>query len=73
MKFRWPWHMGDNLERRADSSYTDALVQAITANAGGQTTAFPDGNGRAGGLRRDWSAGHLRRPILPDRTASSVS
>ena len=41
MKFRWPWHMGDNLERRADSSYTDALVQAITANAGGQTTAFP--------------------------------
>ena len=28
-------------EKRADSSYTDALVQALTANAGGQTTAFP--------------------------------
>ena len=28
-------------EKRADSSYTDALVAAITANAGGQTTAFP--------------------------------
>ena len=28
-------------EKRAVSSYTDALVAAITANAGGQTTAFP--------------------------------
>ena len=28
-------------EKRADSSYTDALVTAITANASGQTTAFP--------------------------------
>ena len=28
-------------EKRADSSYTDALVAAITANAGGQNTAFP--------------------------------
>lgn len=31
---RWPW------ESR-QSSYTDALVAAITANAGGQATAFP--------------------------------
>ena len=29
------------LEDRADSSYTDALVAAITARAGGQSTAFP--------------------------------
>ena len=29
------------LEKRADSSYTDALIQAITANAGGKNTAFP--------------------------------
>lgn len=28
-------------ETRADSSYTDALVAAITANARGETTAFP--------------------------------
>ena len=28
-------------EKRADSSYTDALVAVISANAGGQTTAFP--------------------------------
>ena len=28
-------------EKRAVSSYTDALVAAITANAGGQTTALP--------------------------------
>ena len=35
---RWPpWRR----ETRADSSYTDALVASITANAGGGTTAFP--------------------------------
>ena len=28
-------------EKRADSSYTDALVSAITSNAGGKATAFP--------------------------------
>ena len=32
---------GMRYEKRADSSYTDVLIQAITANAGGQTTAFP--------------------------------
>ena len=36
---KWPWQ--SNLETRADSSYTDALITAITANAKGQTTAFP--------------------------------
>ena len=35
---RWPW---TPRETRADSSYTDALVAAITANAGGQSSAFP--------------------------------
>ena len=35
---RWPWQAW---EKRADSSYTDALVAAITANASGETTAFP--------------------------------
>ena len=35
---RWPpWRR----ETRADSSYTDALVASITANASGATTAFP--------------------------------
>lgn len=33
---------GYDLITRADSSYTDALVATITANAGGQTTAFPN-------------------------------
>ena len=33
-----PWQ---RRETRADSSYTDALVQAITANAGGKQTAYP--------------------------------
>ena len=36
---KWPWQ--SNMEYRADSSYTDALIAAITANAKGQTTAFP--------------------------------
>ena len=35
---RWPW---SNRETRADSSYTDALVAAITAGARGEATAFP--------------------------------
>ena len=36
MRLPWP-----RRETRADSSYTDVLVAALTANAGGQTTAFP--------------------------------
>ena len=31
------------LRKRADSSYTDALIAAITANAGGQSSAYPTG------------------------------
>ena len=37
---RWPC-AGKKLETRADSSFTDALIASITANAGGQNTAFP--------------------------------
>ena len=41
---KWfPWQ--SNLETRADSSYTDALIAAITANARGQQTAFPSAVG----------------------------
>ena len=35
---RFPWQ---RRETRADSSYTDALIASITANAGGRQTAFP--------------------------------
>ena len=36
---RWlPWKTP--VEHRADSSYTDALIASLTANAGGQSTAF---------------------------------
>ena len=42
MKF-WPFNQ--KLETRADSSYTDVLVAAITANAAGQTTAFASATG----------------------------
>ena len=35
---RWPWQ---RRETRADSSYTDALVQVLLAQATGETTAFP--------------------------------
>ena len=41
MKIRWPWSIDDANETRADSSYTDALVDALTANAGGRVLAFP--------------------------------
>ena len=43
-KLPWPGQRAleaELAELRADSSYTDALVQAITANAGGQTNAYP--------------------------------
>lgn len=39
------WFKRGGLEKRADSSYTDALVAAITANAGGRNTAFPTATG----------------------------
>ena len=39
------WPFNQKLETRADSSYTDALVAAITANAGGQSTAFASATG----------------------------
>ena len=39
------WFKRGGLEQRADSSYTDALIQAITANAGGKATAFPTATG----------------------------
>ena len=39
---KWPFGKS---EKRADSSYTDALVAAITANAGNQSTAFPYATG----------------------------
>ena len=38
MKFPW---QSSGMEHRVDSSYTDALIAAITANAKGQQTAFP--------------------------------
>ena len=41
---RWPWQDAPT-ETRADSSYTDALIAAITANAGGSVTAFPSAVG----------------------------
>ena len=35
------WPRRRRIEERADSSYTDALIASITANAGGRSTAFP--------------------------------
>ena len=60
---RWPWQAR---ETRADSSYTDALVAAITANAGGQTTAFPTATAAlesaAGVVGRAFAAAEVRSP-----------
>ena len=41
---RWPWQKPE-LETRADSSYTDALVAAILANASGQPPPLPTTTG----------------------------
>ena len=60
---RFPWQ---RRETRADSSYTDALVAAITANAGGQTTAFPTATAAleaaAGVVGRAFAAAEVRAP-----------
>ena len=60
---RWPWQAR---ETRADSSYTDALVAAITANAGGQTTAFPTATAAleqaAGVVGRAFASASVRAP-----------
>ena len=60
---RWPWQPRED---RADSSYTDALVQAITANAGGQTTAFPTATAAleaaAGVVGRAFAAAEVKAP-----------
>ena len=50
MRIRWPGQKAMEariveLEHRADSSYTDALVASITANASGESTAYPTATG----------------------------
>ena len=59
---RWPWKM----EKRADISYTDALVAAITATAAGQTTAFPTATAAleacAGFVQRAFQAAEIEAP-----------
>ena len=37
---KWPWK-SDNLEYRADDSFTAALITLLTARAGGQQAALP--------------------------------
>ena len=37
---KWPWK-SDNLEYRADDSFTNALITLLTARAGGQQAALP--------------------------------
>ena len=68
---RWPWQARED---RADSSYTDALVAAITANAGGQTTAFPTATAAleaaAGVVGRAFAAAEVR---APDATRDALS
>ena len=59
---RWPWQR--EIETRADSSYTDALVAAITANAGGRSIAFPTATAAletcAGFIGRAFAAAEVR-------------
>ena len=73
MRLRWPWSTDNDLERR-DSSYTDALVSAITANAGGQTTAFPTATAAleacAGLVGRSFAAAEVSGP---DRSIEALT
>ena len=63
MSMRWPWQARED---RADSSYTHALVAAITANAGGQTMAFPSATAAleaaAGVVGRAFAAAEVKAP-----------
>ena len=69
---RWPW--STKSEDRADSSYTDVLVAALTANAGGQTTAFPTATAAleacAGAVGRAFAAAIVTGP---DSFAAALS
>ena len=68
---RFPW----SRETRADSSYTDALVAAITANASGQTTAFPTATAAleacAGLIGRAFASATVEN--APDHVAEAVT
>ncbi len=59
----WPFR---RRETRADSSYTDALVAAITANAGGKSTSFPTATAAleacAGFVGRAFAAAEIKAP-----------
>ena len=61
----WPWQ---RRETRADSSYTDALIASITANAGGQSTAYPTATAAlescAGFVGRSFAAAEIEAPAM---------
>ena len=68
----WPF---GKTETRADSSYTDALVAAITANARGQNTAFPTATAAleacAGFVSRAFASAEVKAP--PDARLCAVA
>ena len=68
----WPFQWR---ETRADSSYTDALVAAITANAGGKSTAFPTATAAleacAGLVGRAFASASIQG--APDHVTEAVS
>ena len=71
------WPFNQKLETRADSSYTDALVAAITANAGGQSTAFASATGAleacAGMVSRAFMTAEVKSdPIVVDALTPDV-
>ena len=68
----WPFQ---RRETRADSSFTDALITAITANASGQTTAFPTATAAleacAGLIGRAFASASIQG--APDHVAEAVT
>lgn len=75
---KWPWK-SDNLEYRADDSFTAALITLLTARAGGQQAALPAAIGAleaaSGLVSRAFATAMVEttRPVRPGRIDARVS
>ena len=68
---RWPWQQ--SLETRADSSYTQALIQLLTSRASGQAAAIPNATGAleaaAGLVGRAFATAVVETESMPVKAA----
>ena len=73
---KWPWK-SDNLEYRADDSFTNALITLLTARAGGQQAALPAALGAleaaSGLVSRAFATALVQTPAQSVQTALTPS